>query len=162
MKNTIIILQARADSQRFPDKVLRTLQDIPMLSHCIRRLKNIHPLAKLIVATSVLPANDRIEQLAKEEGVPCFRGSEDDVLDRFYQTAVKFKANFIVRATGDNPLVDPEEAKRVIREVLTGQWDYVCGFEEVEGLVLPKGVGVEIFSFNTLQTIWQHAKLSIY
>ena len=162
MEKTIIILQARTASRRLPGKVLKSLQGIPILSHSIERLKNVQQNVDLIVATSDLPQDDPVEDLARKDGVYCFRGSESDVLDRFYKASVQFGANFIVRATGDNPLVDPIEAKRVLQEINSGKWDYVCGFSSVNGTSLPFGVGVEAFNFRTLEFIWQHGKKSQY
>lgn len=162
MKKVIVVLQARKNSLRLPGKVLKPLQGIPVLSHCMRRLKNIDSAAPLVVATSILPQNDGIAQVANDEGAFCYRGSEEDVLDRIYRAASRFKADFIVRATGDNPLVDSEEAKRVLEEILSGQWDYVCGFKEVAGLVPPVGVAVEAFSLEALEYVWRNGKKPEY
>lgn len=158
MKKAMIVLQARRDSRRLPGKVLRPLQGLPVLAHCIRRLKSIHPAATLVVATSVLPANDEIARLAETEGALSFRGSEEDVLDRIYRAACRFEAECIVRATADNPLVDPEEAGRVLKEMTSGPWDYVCGFKEVDGFAPPVGVAVEAFRFEPLECAWRDAK----
>ena len=156
MLKTIAILQARTGSARLPQKVLKKLQGIPLLAHCIRRLKRISPDVIVVVATGDLKQNDPIEGIALAESVPFVRGSENDVLDRFYQTALHFNAHFIIRATGDNPLVDPYEGRRVLDEILTGNWDYVSGFSDVDGFSLPKGVGVEAFTFDALKYAWEH------
>ncbi|MFC1675846.1 cytidylyltransferase domain-containing protein [Planctomycetota bacterium] len=150
-----IILQARMGSQRLPEKILKELQGIPLLCYGIRRLKKIGREIPLIVATSTLPQDDRVEDLANSERVLCFRGSEDDVLERFYGAAIKFEVELIIRATGDNPLVDTEEAERVGEEINSGRWDYVSGFEQVNGQSLPIGAGVEAFTFSTLELIRQ-------
>ena len=162
MGKSIIILQARTASERLPGKVLKELQGIPMLSHSIRRLKKAAKDIRVIVATSDLVQDDAIEELARSEKTPCFRGSEKDVLDRFYKTAMQFEACFIIRATGDNPMVDPIEAKRVLQEINSGKWDYVCGFSSVNGASLPFGVGVEAFNLETLEFVWRHGKESQY
>jgi len=159
--DTIIILQARTSSKRLPGKVLKELQGIPMLSHSIRRLKKVGR-ASLVVVTSTMNKDDAIEELALNEGVSCFRGDEADVLDRFYRAAKKYSSNIIIRATGDNPMVDPIEAKRVLQEINSGKWDYVCGFSSVNGASLPFGVGVEAFNLETLEIVWRHGKESQY
>jgi spore coat polysaccharide biosynthesis protein SpsF len=153
--DTIIILQARTASERLPGKVLKELQGIPMLSHSIRRLKKVDKDLRVIVATSDLVQDDAIEELARSEKTPCFRGSEKDVLDRFYKAAKKYEAKVIIRATGDNPLVDPFEARRVLETISDNEYQYVSGFHEVDGNKLPSGVGIEAFSFKALEEIWE-------
>lgn len=158
MKKAVIVLQARIDSKRLPGKVLKPLQGLPLLAHCIRRLKRVHPAAKLIVATSVLSVNDEVVRLAEAERVSWFRGSENDVLDRFYRAACHNDADYVIRATGDNPFVDPDEASRILDQVMSDDWDYVCGFKEADGLVPPTGVAVEAFTFKALEQAWHYAR----
>ena len=159
--DTIIILQARTSSKRFPGKVLKELQGIPMLSHSIRRLKRVER-ASLVVATTTMHKDDAIEELASKEGVSCFRGDEADVLDRFYRTAKEYSCNIVIRATGDNPLVDPVEAERVLDAIGYGNYHYVTGFFEVNGKKLPEGVGVEAFSFGSLEHAWYNGSKPEY
>lgn len=154
MQEAAIILQARMGSTRLPGKVSRTLAGMPLLSHSIRRLSHVGPV---IVATSGLARDDLVEDLARDEGVHCFRGSEEDVLDRFYETAKAYELKYIMRATGDNPLVDPREARRVMEYILNNEVDYVTGFEVVDGMGLPVGVGVEAFTFRALERSWLEA-----
>ena len=154
MEQASIILQARMGSARLPGKVIRTLAGIPLLSHCIRRLSHVGPV---IVATSGLARDDQVEDLARDEGVHCFRGSEEDVIDRFYATAKAYELKYIMRATGDNPLVDPHEAKRVMAHMVNNNVDYVTGIEIVDGMGLPVGVGVEAFAFEALERSWHEA-----
>ena len=151
-KRTVIILQARMGSTRLPNKVLRTLNNVPLLAHAIRRLQKVAPV---IVATSTLTRDNPVEQLARDEQVDCFRGSEEDVLDRFYQAALGAKAHYIIRATGDNPFVDTKEAKRLAMCIQEQEADYVSGIAAVEGLCLPMGVGIEAFTFSALKTSWE-------
>jgi len=155
MEGTCIILQARMGSTRFPGKVLQNLQGIPLLSHCIRRLKAVSPDIPVIVATSTIKHDTAVARLGRAEGCIVFRGAEADVLDRFYQAARSLPGiKNIIRATADNPLVDPVEARRVAAKISTGQWDYVCGFHARNGRGLPKGVGVEAFCLQALYTAW--------
>ncbi|MFC1579352.1 cytidylyltransferase domain-containing protein [Thermodesulfobacteriota bacterium] len=146
-----IFIQARTGSSRLPEKVIRDLGGIPLLSHCIRRLTKVAPV---LVATSDKKEDNAIEALAVQENVRCFRGSEPDVLDRFYRAAIFFNAKYIIRATGDNPFVDAEEAKRIAECLMGSSADYVTGFEVVQGDGLPVGVGVEGFSFDALKRSW--------
>ena len=157
MNSAIILLQARSGSVRFPQKVLQNVQGIPLLSHCIRRLKRISKEVPVIVITSNFKRDDDIAKTARSENVCFFRGSEEDVLDRFYKAARAHDSpKFIIRATGDNPLVDPEEARKVFDVISTNKCDYVTGFMDVNGKGLPKGIGVEAFSMIALQTAWLH------
>jgi spore coat polysaccharide biosynthesis protein SpsF len=108
----------------------------------------------LVLATSVDPSNDGLAEHAKQRGTICFRGSEEDVLDRYYQAAKAFDFEHIVRATGDNPFVDYEEGQTLISHHLAGGYDYSCNFPS-EGGLLPAGVGLEVFSFACLERSWR-------
>lgn len=155
-----ITIQARVGSTRFPNKVLKLLHGVPLLSYSIRRLKAINSQYQVIVATSDLQRDDPVEALARFENVYCFRGSENDVLDRYYQAAKIFNLEYIVRATGDNPFVDQDEARRVANYVMNNKVDYVTSMDVVKGMGLPLGVGVEAFTFESLERSWLegHAK----
>lgn len=148
-----IILQARMRSNRLPGKVLKRLEGKPMLWHIIERLKEVKQSDELVVATSVNVKDREVVKLAESCGVECFTGSEKDVLDRFYQTAKEFQFEQILRATGDNPLVDPEEADRLLSLHFETAADYSSNKSEVNS-GLPIGVGVEVFSFDALERSW--------
>src|SRR3989339_895873 len=111
----IAILQARVSSSRLPEKVLKPILSRSMLQHQLDRIKNSKLIDILVVATSLDKSDDKIEQICLNESVICFRGSLNDVLDRFYHTAKKFNASTIVRLTGDCPLTDPEVIDKVIQ-----------------------------------------------
>ncbi|MFC2004452.1 cytidylyltransferase domain-containing protein [Chloroflexota bacterium] len=152
-----IILQARMGSNRLPGKVLKDLEGKSMLWHIIERLKVIRQSDELVVATSNNAEDGRIVELAESCGVGYFIGSEQDVLDRFYQAAKEFQLEQIIRATGDNPLIDPEEADRLIGFHLETAADYSSNMTGVNS-GLPVGVGVEVFSFTALQKSWLEGK----
>jgi len=152
IRESLIILQARTGSKRLPGKVLLPLGGIALLAHCIRRLQQVAPV---LVATSTLDSDQAVVNLAQQENAECFRGSELDVLDRYYRAAAQYGARFIIRATGDNPFVDIEEAKRVRDFIRRESADYVSGVTPVEGAALPEGSGVEAFSLNALKRSWQ-------
>src|SRR5262249_20799387 len=105
--NVLAILQARASSSRLPLKVLKPILGRPMLAHQIDRIRRARSLDALIVATSTDASDDPIADLCRSEDVDCFRGSLNDVLDRFYQAAVRNRPRAITRLTGDCPLTDP-------------------------------------------------------
>jgi len=156
--HTLIILQARTGSTRLPNKVLTPIQGIPLLTHCIRRLKQVAKTANVIVATSTLPKDNEIVKLAQGEKVDCFRGSEKNALDRFLEASKKYSGNFIIRATADNPLVDISEARRLIKVITSGRWDYVSMIEKVGRNKLPEGVGLEAFSQSALKKSWEKGR----
>ena len=144
-----IVLQARLGSTRLPAKVMREILGRPMISYVIERLGWVRGAQLLILA---VPEADRgqLQVIATEMGIECFAGSEEDVLDRYYQAARHFGLDHIVRATGDNPLVDPGEIDRLIGFHLQGEFEYSENFT-----VLPPGIGGEVFSFAGLERCWE-------
>ena len=153
-KKCIIILQARVDSSRFPRKVLAKIEGKPMLFRIIERLKQIKN-CEIVVATTTRKIDDTIIKIATSVGVEYFRGKTNDVLDRFFQTALKFKADAIMRITADCPLIDPKESKKVLYKFLKGNFDYVSNGNET----YPDGLDTECFSFYALKEAWKKAKL---
>lgn len=152
----LAILQARLSSTRFPGKVLKPLLGEPMLSRQIERLGRSKNFDKLIVATSLDPSDDALEQFCRKEGLDCFRGSLEDVLDRFYQAALPYAPEHVVRLTGDCPLIDPELVDRIIAYHIEGGFDYASNTLEP---TYPDGLDAEIFRFDALRRAWQEAVL---
>lgn len=155
--NIGLAIQARMDSKRLPGKVLMGLCGGPILWHIINRLKCLSENYKIVVITTIKETDNAIEKFCEDNGVLCFRGSEDDVLDRYYQAAKRFELRHIVRLTADNPLVDPDEIDRLINLHLEMVADYTTNKDEVNS-GLPIGVGAEIFSFAALEKSWQEGK----
>lgn len=164
----VITIEARMLSTRLPGKVLRTILGRPMLALMIERLKRVKKAAAIMVATTVDPSCDVIEALAHELGVGCFRGSEDDVLDRVLQAARAAQADLIVETTGDCPLLDPAVIDRMIDEFLRGDFDYVAN---VLRPTWPRGMDVQVFPRAVLERVAQltndpadreHVSLYIY
>lgn len=158
--NIICILQARIGSKRVPKKVLKEINNKPMLYWVIERLKKSKYIDKIVVATSNNTLDDEIQNWIKSNSdVECFRGSENNVLKRYYECAKTFKADLIVRATGDNPLVEPLIIDKCILEFLTNiELDY-CSPKL--NPTFPAGLDVEVFSFKTLKKINSY-KMSNY
>ena len=159
--NIGLVIQARMGSSRLPGKVLMNLCGKPVLLHIIERLKNLKKEYKRIIITSVYEKDNIIEDFCKENNIPFFRGSENDVLDRYYQTAKIFKLQHIVRLTGDNPLVDANNLRFLIDEHLKSSADYSSNKSEVNS-GLPEGVGSEIFTFSALEKSWIEAMDEYY
>jgi spore coat polysaccharide biosynthesis protein SpsF len=149
------LLQARVGSSRLPGKVLKPILGQPMLLRQLERVRRARSLEHLIVATSTDPADDALEQLCGEGGVECFRGSLNDVLDRFYQAALPFAPQHIVRLTGDCPLADPDLIDRVVRFHLDGDYDDVGNAVEA---TFPDGLDVEVVRFPALEQAWREAR----
>ena len=156
---TSAIIQARMGSSRLPNKALLDIEGKPVLWHVINRLSRSNSIDEIILATTISPADDAIENFAKENGVKYFRGSENDVLDRYYQCAKTNGADIIVRITADCPLIDPEVVDKVVDYFKghIGEYDYVAN---VIPPTYPDGLDTEVFSFKTLEKAWNEARLT--
>ena len=151
----VAIIQARVGSTRLPGKVLADIAGEPMLTRVVSRVAAAKKVGAIVVATSTSPADDQVVELCAANRTAVFRGSESDVLDRFYQAAKAYRAAIVVRITADCPLIDPEIIDRVIAEYLTDGCDYVsntmvCSY--------PDGLDVEVFSFAALESAWRDAR----
>jgi spore coat polysaccharide biosynthesis protein SpsF len=146
---TVGIIQARMCSTRLPGKVLKDLAGEPMLARVVERTRRAGMLNEVVVATSVLPADDRIAQLCAERGWTCFRGSETDVLDRYYHAALEFQADIIVRVTSDCPLIDPQLIDRHV-ERLMKRWAEVDLVTNMLQQSFPLGLAVEALPLDVL------------
>jgi len=153
---TLAILQARVSSSRLPGKVLLPILGEPTLFRQIERIRRATRIEQLVVATSTDPSDDILASECLTRGIGCFRGSLDDVLDRFYRAAVSFRPANIVRLTGDCPLADPELIDRVIEFHLQGGYDFVSNAIEP---TFPDGLDSAVFRFELLEQAWQEARL---
>ncbi len=154
--NTVAIIQARISSTRLPGKVLKKIEGKTILEHVINRVRAAKNLDEVIVATTVKKEDLEIVKLCANLGISIFCGSEDDVLDRYYQTARLLKANHIVRITADCPLIDPQVIDKVIELYFQKKADYASN-TMIE--TFPDGLDTEVFSFKTLKIAWKNAKL---
>lgn len=141
-----VIIQARMGSTRLAGKVLKPIAGKALLDHVLGRLSLLVFPVKTVVATSDLPQDDAIARHCQSRGVAVFRGSETDVLDRYYQCAQENHFEHVVRLTADNPFTDMEELQRLIEQHLTQHNDYTHSFGS-----MPLGVGAEIFTFAALE-----------
>ena len=151
----IALVQARMGSSRLPEKVMRPIQGIPMIEYLMRRLSKATIVNKIILATSIDPANRPLVDHVRGKGYSVFEGSENDVLDRFYQAATLFEADAVVRITGDCPLIDPELVDQLIREfVRRGDMDYMANALPPS---YPDGLDTEIFTIQALKYAAENA-----
>jgi len=149
------IIQARMTSTRLPGKVLMDIEGKPMLWHVVNRLKFSEKLDDIILAIPNTKKNNILEKFAKDNKVKYFRGSEEDVLSRYYKTAKKFKCDLIVRITSDCPLIDPQIVDLVIEKHLKLNADYTSNTLK---RTFPRGLDVEVFNFKVLKKAQKEAK----
>lgn len=142
------IIQARTSSTRLPNKVFRNLCGKPLIWHVVNRLKTSRKINKIILATTVSKSDDILEQWAQENDVSSFRGSENDVLERYYRAAKEFSAETIVRITADDPFKDSLIIDQVI-ELFEGEnLDFAYNNNPP---TFPEGLDTEVFSFMALE-----------
>jgi glutamate-1-semialdehyde aminotransferase/spore coat polysaccharide biosynthesis protein SpsF (cytidylyltransferase family) len=151
----VAIIQARMGSSRFPGKTLADLAGRPMLARVVERVSQARSVDRVVVATSTAPQDDPITEFCRREQIACFRGSEDDVLDRFYEAGIKQGADVVVRITADCPLIDPDIIDRVVERFQRGDCDYASNALRY---TYPDGLDTEVFSMAALQQAWREAK----
>lgn len=157
--NIVCFVQARMGSARLPGKVLLELNNHSVLYHVVTRVQQSNFIDKVVVATTIGQEDDVIIRECEKHGFEHFRGSEEDVLDRYYQAANLYAADHVVRVTSDCPLIDPKIIDLVIYRYLKSfengiNYDYASNCVERS---YPRGLDVEIFSKNTLSTAWQNS-----
>lgn len=156
MTKIIAVIQARMSSTRLPGKVLKDIGGWTMLTRVVRRVQRAALLDGLVVATTTLPSDDGVIAECNKLNIPCFRGSQSDVLDRYYQTALAFQADVVVRITSDCPFADPEIVDQVVAAFLKERPDFASNC-----LVrtYPQGLDVEVVGINPLERAWREARL---
>lgn len=153
-KRPVAIVQARMGSTRLPAKILKPLAGKPALWHVVDRLRQARRIDEVVVATTVKPADDVVEAFCSKHAIPCFRGSEEDVLDRYYQAALHFSADPVIRITSDCPAIDPTIVDDVIDGFLAGGFDlFSLGGE------FPDGLDCQCFAFWVIEDGWRNATL---
>jgi len=146
----VATIEARMRSTRLPGKVLKPILGQPMLKLMIERLRLVRHLDDIVVATTVDSSCDAIEKLADKLKIRCFRGSEEDVLDRVLQAAREAQTDLIVETTGDCPLIDPTIVDFVIKTFLDNDVDYCSNILQ---RTYPIGMDVQVFPLSVLETV---------
>lgn len=152
----LVCIQARMGSTRLPAKILRPALGRPLLLHMVDRIRRARMVDEAVVITSTNEENDCLEALCREHGIPCYRGSETDLLDRHYRAAQHFGADFVAKIPSDCPLVDPG----IVDEVLSlwlddpGVFDYVSNYHPP---TFPDGLDVEGAPMPVLARAWREA-----
>lgn len=152
------IIQARMGAKRLPGKVLKEVNGTPLLKFQVNRVKQSALLDKIVVATSVVPGDDAIADFCMCNKIDCFRGSENNVLGRYYECAKQYGADVIVRLTGDCPLVDPEVLDNTIRLLQQERTDFAANTVPPQTSCFPDGSDVEVFTMRALQRAYQECK----
>ena len=152
---TVAIIQSRMGSTRLPGKVIMDLGGDTVLARVVRRLCRAKFVDEIVIATTSSDADDAIVRECERLGVPWFRGSEDDVLDRYYQAAQTYAAGAVVRITSDCPLIDPELVDGTIRVFQEQHCDYASNLFP---RTYPRGLDTEVFTVAALERDWREAR----
>ena len=155
-QRVIGIIQARMGSTRLPGKVLMQVAGKSLIAHQIDRLRRCRLLSGLCVATSDRPGDDPLADSVAALGIPVFRGSETDVLDRFYRAALAQGADIAVRFTGDCPLIDPALVDDLIG--LYRNAEPALSYAAIDVSHYPRGLDAEVVGMRDLRTAWQEAR----
>jgi spore coat polysaccharide biosynthesis protein SpsF len=152
----VTVIQARTGSTRLPNKVLRPLAGKPLLIRMVERVLAAQRVGTVVVATTTEPADDPLAELCRAEGLACFRGDTNDLLDRHYQTGRLFGAAAVIKIPSDCPLIDPRVIDRVIAAYQEPhqRFDY---FGNLHPATYPDGNDVEIVTMAALETAWREA-----
>lgn len=141
------IIQARCGSTRFPNKVFALIDGKPLIWHVVNRLKYATKIDDIIVATTVSEKDDKIEEWCKENNIHCFRGSEENVLNRYYSASEAFPSDYIVRITADDPFKEPKVIDAVITKLIEEGYDHVTNNLPPS---FPEGLDCEAFKKEAL------------
>ena len=155
---TAAIIQARCGSTRFPNKTFALLAGKPLIWHVVNRLKSAKELDEIVIATTTNPLDDKIEKWCHDNGVRVFRGSENDVLYRYYAANEKVKADIVVRITADDPFKEPRVVDMVVRKLKEENLDYAC---DIYPPSFPEGLDCEAMTADVLR-IQQENSTSAY
>lgn len=151
----VALVQARMTSTRLPGKVMLNLAGRPMLQWVFDRLAQCRTLDEVCLATTDQPNEDVLAEYAARRGWPCFRGSLEDVLDRYYHAAAARRADVVVRVTSDCPLIDPATVDAVVAAFLARQPDVDYASNIIPQRTFPRGLDVEVFRRAALETAWR-------
>lgn len=142
----VATIEARMTSTRLPGKVMLPVMGKPMLHYLVERLKLVPSIDEIVLATTTNDTDDVLAEFAKEKGIDCFRGSEDDVMLRVAEAAESVNADVIVEISGDCPILDPEIVEQTISVYKSSDVDYVHNKN------FPAGVGdIQVFSLEVLK-----------
>lgn len=154
-KEILAVIQVRMSSSRLPGKAMLEINGKPTLWWVIRQLKASKTLTKIIVATTTMQEDDAIEGFCLKESIPCYRGSLDDIVDRIYNAAKKYRPYIVVRVTADDIFKDPEHIDYLITKMIGGDADVVVNNQPPS---YPYGMDLDIVNFTVLEETWRMLK----
>ncbi|QXM05176.1 cytidylyltransferase domain-containing protein [Crassaminicella indica] len=159
MRKVVAIIQARMGSTRLSGKVMKDLFGKTVLDHVITRVKQSEYIDEIVIATTTLKRDNIIVEEAKKCGVKYFRGSEDDVLSRYYYAAKENNADIVVRITSDCPLIDPIVVDEIVKFYIENDYEIVSNAGvDLSQRTYPRGLDTEVFSFEVLENAFKNAK----
>lgn len=151
----VLLVQARMGSTRLPGKSMLDLAGAPLVGRILERLQRCRRVDEVVLATTEQAEDDVLVGLALRYGVAPFRGSVNDLVDRYYQAARAHRADVVARLPGDNPVPESAEIDRIIDYHLTGESDFSSNLAQVFGNGYPDGIGAEVFDQRTLELVWR-------
>ncbi|EOQ88129.1 cytidylyltransferase [Leptospira yanagawae serovar Saopaulo str. Sao Paulo = ATCC 700523] len=152
----VAIIQARLGSTRLPNKVMKEVNGKPLIEILLSRLSKSKSINQIVIATSINKENDLLQKFVEKLGYKVYRGSEQNVLERYYLAAKETGADVVIRITGDCPLIDPKVVDEVVSEFLKGGVDYCSN---INPPTYPDGLDTEVFSFLALERAYKEATL---
>ena len=155
--NVLAITQARIGSTRLPKKILKSINGVSLLEMHLKRIKQSKLISKVKVATTAETDSNKIVNVCHKLGIEVHKGSLNNVLDRFYETALPEKPDWVVRLTSDCPLIDSIEIDKVIQFAIEKDLDYASNTLTP---TFPDGIDVEVFKFSALEKAWKEAKIT--
>ena len=159
MPRVIAIIQGRMSSSRLPGKILADIAGQPMLQRVFMRTSRADTVSETIFATTTDASDDPVAEYCDFSGIPCTRGSQFDVLDRYYQAASQAKADVVVRVTADCPVIDPALMDDVINTLIEDEYDFACNrLPPPWPRTYPIGLDVEACTYKVLAKAWKDAK----
>lgn len=154
-EKVVLILQARMGSTRLPGKSLFDLAGKPLVARIIERVQRCRNIDEIILAIPDTIENNPLEKLSENYDVVLFRGSENDLVDRYYHAAKSLNASIVGRLPADNPIPEPSEIDRIIEYHLESDNTFSSNLCEVFGNGYPDGIGAEMIDFSALETVWK-------
>lgn len=142
------IIQARCGSSRFPNKVFAKIIGKPLIWHVVNRLFCAKTINNIVIATTTNPKDDKIEMWCRENNINVYRGSENDVLNRYYCASLAFPSDIIVRITADDPFKEPAIIDKIVTKLITEKYDLVTNNFPPS---FPEGIDCEAFTFSALK-----------
>lgn len=154
----VAIIQARMGSTRLPGKILMEVLDKPLLEYQIERVKRSKLIDEIVIATTTNEIEQPIIDLCERLNILYYRGSEEDVLSRYYEAAKEYSADVVVRLTSDCPIIEPTIIDTIIEYYIDNSYkcDYVSNTLK---RTYPRGYDVEVFPFDILEKVYKNAEL---